>query len=115
MSARSPRDRKQAHGLGLLAERFAIVLLRLKGYRILACRYQVRNGEIDIVARRGYSASERPVFRHAGESRLSAPGRRDLALLASYHPSRQNTNTGKLTQEMLDRVFLRAKQLLADA
>ncbi|MDQ6767357.1 MAG: uracil-DNA glycosylase [Candidatus Eremiobacteraeota bacterium] len=64
---------------------------------------------------RGYSASERPVFRHAGESRLSAPGRRDLVLLASYHPSRQNTNTGKLTQEMLDRVFLRAKQLLADA
>ena len=34
MSARSPRNRKKAHGLGILAERFAIVLLRLNGYRI---------------------------------------------------------------------------------
>ncbi len=53
MKARAPRDRKKAHGLGILAERFAIVLLRLKGYRILACRYCVRGGEIDIVIRRG--------------------------------------------------------------
>ncbi|MGB8901431.1 MAG: YraN family protein [Methylocella sp.] len=53
MSARSPRNRKKAHGLGILAERFAIVLLRLKGYRILSCRYCVRDGEIDIVARHG--------------------------------------------------------------
>lgn len=53
MSARSSRNRKKAHGLGILAERFAIVLLSLKGYRILACRYSVRDGEIDIVARRG--------------------------------------------------------------
>jgi hypothetical protein len=52
MSARSPRNRKKAHGLGILAERFAIVLLRLNGYRILACRYRVQGGEIDIVARR---------------------------------------------------------------
>jgi putative endonuclease len=53
MKARAPRDRKKAHGLGILAERFAIVLLRLKGYRILACRYCVRGGETDIVIRRG--------------------------------------------------------------
>ena len=31
----------------------AVVLLRLKGYRVLASRYQIRGGEIDIVARRG--------------------------------------------------------------
>jgi putative endonuclease len=29
------------------------MILRVKGYRILACRYCVREGEIDIVARRG--------------------------------------------------------------
>ncbi len=34
-----------------------------------------------------------------------------LHLIASYHPSRQNTQTGRLTPEMLDRVFILARQL----
>jgi putative endonuclease len=53
MKARGPRERKKAHGLGIFAERAAVLNLRLKGYRILACRYRVQGGEIDIVARRG--------------------------------------------------------------
>ncbi|HXW72739.1 MAG TPA: YraN family protein [Methylocella sp.] len=49
----SLRDRKKAHLSGLLAEYLAVVTLRLKGYRILARRYHVKGGEIDVVARRG--------------------------------------------------------------
>ncbi|WGJ13699.1 YraN family protein [Methylocapsa sp. D3K7] len=53
MTETGRRNRKKAHGLGLRAESLAVGLLRLKGYRILARRYQIREGEIDIVARRG--------------------------------------------------------------
>jgi uracil-DNA glycosylase len=35
------------------------------------------------------------------------------AIIASYHPSRQNTNTGKLTEAMLESVFRRARRLLS--
>ncbi len=46
-------------------------------------------------------------FRHGAE--YSMPG--DRMLLASYHPSNQNTQTGKLTREMFQKIFKRARQL----
>ncbi|HWP39250.1 MAG TPA: uracil-DNA glycosylase [Gemmatimonadales bacterium] len=52
---------------------------------------------------------ERPVFGHGTVSRL--PDGRHL--VASYHPSRQNTNTGRLTRRMWYRVFEGVSELLA--
>jgi uracil-DNA glycosylase family 4 len=46
----------------------------------------------------------RPRFAHAGES----PGER-LHLLGCFHPSQQNTFTGRLTAPMIDAVLLRAR------
>lgn len=46
-------SRRAALAAGWSAEGAAVLLLRLKGYRILARRYLVRGGEIDIVAQRG--------------------------------------------------------------
>jgi uracil-DNA glycosylase family 4 len=47
-------------------------------------------------------------FRHGGEWIL--PG--GLRLLSSYHPSRQNTQTGRLTRSMFHKVFRRARAVL---
>jgi putative endonuclease len=41
------------HAKGLLAEKWAVFFLMLKGYRILSTRYKTPLGEIDIVAKRG--------------------------------------------------------------
>ncbi len=45
--------RQRANRLGRRAEWLASALLMLRGYRILARRYRVAGGEIDIIARRG--------------------------------------------------------------
>lgn len=45
--------RRRANRAGRGAELAAILCLRLKGYRILARRYLVKGGEIDVIAQRG--------------------------------------------------------------
>ncbi len=49
----------------------------------------------------------RPRFSHGAAYEL---GEGMPVLIASYHPSRQNTQTGRLTQEMFDRVVRLAKE-----
>jgi uracil-DNA glycosylase family 4 len=64
---------------------------------------------LGIMKSRGVIASRAPfVFGHNREYRI-APGQ--PVLLASYHPSQQNTSTGKLTEKMLLDVFRRARKL----
>lgn len=52
--------------------------------------------------------SRKPPFAHCSVSTFGS-----LTFVASYHPSQQNTFTGKLTERMLDRVFIIAKEKLA--
>ncbi len=48
------------------------------------------------------------LFQH---NRLSITGNGQPALLSSYHPSRQNTSTGRLTEAMFQAVFERARSI----
>jgi uracil-DNA glycosylase family 4 len=68
---------------------------------------------VRLLKRRGAGVpSPRPQFSHGGMVRVNLPDGATQALLGCYHPSRQNTNTGKLTPAMMAGVFRRAKALL---
>lgn len=49
----SDRSRIAAEKRGRRAEFWAAMMLRLKGYRIVIMRYRTKQGEIDIIARKG--------------------------------------------------------------
>ena len=61
----------------------------------------------------GYAVPRpRPVFGHGVEVAVAVAGQRaQLTVLGCYHPSQQNTFTGKVTDSMLDTVFNRAREL----
>jgi uracil-DNA glycosylase len=66
------------------------------------------DGVLRAVAALGHAARPRPRFGHLAEAGVGP-----YVLLGSFHPSQQNTFTGKLTPAMLDEVWLRAR-LIAD-
>ena len=53
----------------------------------------------------------RPAFAHGAEAELRSAEAAPVTLIGCYHPSQQNTFTGRVTGQMLDAVFTRARVL----
>jgi len=91
-----PLERKRCSGfltreLALLRNKRVVVCLGNFAY-VAACDF--------------FSVSPRPKFAHGAVVEAG-----DVTLVCSYHPSQQNTFTGRLTEKMLDAVFTTAVRL----
>ena len=75
--------------------------------RIIVCLGSFAwDGALRALAARGLTIRPRPRFAHGAEATIGP-----YTLLGSYHPSQQNTFTGRLTVPMLDAIFHRARLL----
>jgi uracil-DNA glycosylase family 4 len=85
-------------------------LTLLRNARVIICLGAFAwNGILRACEQLGYSVQPRPHFRHGAQCSIGP-----YILLGSYHPSQQNTFTGKLTEAMLVSILRRAIRLLQD-
>jgi uracil-DNA glycosylase family 4 len=85
--------------LDLLTNAKVFVTLGQIGYTALWSHFKRKEIEVPV---------PRPKFVHGAEVQLG-----EQSIVVSYHVSQQNTFTGRLTEEMLDRVFQRAVALVS--
>jgi len=101
-----PKDRPTADERRECARFFDAELALLTGVRVIVCLGALAwNAATDWAG-----ARPRPAFGHGREHRIGAA----RMLLGCYHPSPQNTRTGRLTTDMLDAVLRRAVDLAGD-
>jgi uracil-DNA glycosylase family 4 len=78
----------------------------LDGVRpIVALGQYAWDGALLALASLGHLVRPKPKFRHGAEAVVGP-----YTLLGSFHPSQQNTFTGRLTPAMMDDVFVRARE-----
>jgi uracil-DNA glycosylase len=81
----------------------------LRNLRVVVCLGRIAFDGLLAWARREGQLTSRSGYRFAHGAEYTLPG--GLIVIASYHPSLQNTNTGKLTRPMFLAVFNRARHL----
>ena len=87
----------------LVAEAAALTRLR-----VIVCLGRIGfDAAWRLLAARDVRVRPKPIFEHGGLHRTPA-----VTVIGSYHPSRQNTNTGRLTARMLESVFRLARREL---
>ncbi len=105
--ANKPTPTQRANCVGYLERELAL----LANARVIVTLGKLADDTVHRILRtRAALVGERAPFAHGAETTYALDGRR-VTVLASYHPSRQNTNTGVLTEPMLDAIFTRASIL----
>jgi uracil-DNA glycosylase family 4 len=103
-----PTTEERAACLPYLEEELAA----LRGLRVIVTLGKIADDTVHrIVKATGTYRTPRAIFKHGAETQISLPGSPDATILASYHPSQQNTSTKVLTEPMLDATFTRAREL----
>ncbi len=101
--ANRPTTKERDCCLSFLVEELRL----LKNVKIIVCLGGFAwDGVLRTLSTLGKRLRPRPSFGHGAEA-IIPPYR----LLGSYHPSQQNTFTGRLTEGMLDDIFQRARQI----
>jgi uracil-DNA glycosylase family 4 len=103
-----PTPGERARCFSYLADEFDV----LRDVRVVVTLGKIADDTFHaLVKARGAYRSPRARFAHGAETTVTLPGSPQTIVLASYHPSHQNTNTGVLTEIMLDKIFARAREL----
>jgi uracil-DNA glycosylase len=77
--------------------------------RVIACLGSFAwDGALRVLRALGHKAVRKPRFGHSAAAEVGP-----YTLLGSYHPSQQNTFTGRLTEPMLDAIWQRVRELFA--
>jgi uracil-DNA glycosylase family 4 len=106
--ANKPTTEELANCAPFLDETFDL----LNDLRVVVCLGRIGfDAVLKLYQRRGW-IDKRSHYRFAHGARHDIPD--TPAVVCSYHPSQQNTFTGRLTQEMLLSVFETAKEIVAE-
>jgi uracil-DNA glycosylase len=100
-----PTSEEQRNCAPLLDDELAL----LQNLRVVVCLGRIAFDGLLAHAQRVGSLPPRSTFPFGHGAEYTLPG--GLSVIASYHPSLQNTNTSKLTRAMFLKVFLRAREL----
>ena len=110
--ANKPTPEQRARCFPFLADEVAA----LREVRVVVTLGKIADDTVHALVKEiGGYRGPRAAFAHGAETLAELPRGRNVTLLASYHPSRQNTNTGVLTEPMLDAIFARARALVIES
>ena len=104
-----PGDKPTPQEIRNCASHLSAEIGELKRLRVVVCLGKIAfDGYLAYLLSQGI-IERKSAFRFAHGAHYVLPG--GIHLLASYHPSLRNTNTGRLNSAMFTRIFIRAREL----